>query len=307
MPTVTIIAPTITAEEESHEIRCAAYCRVSSDSTDQLNSFAAQIRYYETLFEGKKDEQLVQIYADEGVTGTCEDKRDELLRLMSDCRKGKIDRIYTKSVSRFVRNTVDCLKNVRELKDLGISVYFEKEGIDTAEISDEIFITIMGGLAQEESTSISQNMRWSIKKRMENGTMKMATSLFGYDLSEGELIINEDEAVIVRQIFEWYLNGYGTSIIAQKLNQMGVEKNGGMCHWTPTTIGTMLKNEKYVGDQLFQKRYTSETFPFKKRKYNNRYEKYYYTGRHEPIISYETYTAVCELREKEVSYFMAYR
>ena len=303
MSTVTIIAPTITAEEKSREIRCAAYCRVSSDSTDQLNSFAAQIRYYENLFEGKKDERLVQIYADEGVTGTCEDKRDELLRLMNDCRKGKIDRIYTKSVSRFARNTVDCLKNVRELKGLGISVFFEKECIDTAEISDEIFITIMGGLAQEESTSISRNLRWSVKKRMESGTMKMTNDLFGYSLVCGELIVNNDEAEIVQQIYELYLSGYGVNAIAKMLNKCSVCKEGKPYHWSASGVRFLLRNEKYIGDQLFQKNYTTDTIPFQTRKNRGEKTQYYYTERHEPIISREVYQAANELLDKRSGCF----
>lgn len=154
MPTVTVIQPTIT-EEKSTVIRCAAYCRVSSDSEDQLNSFMAQTRYYSQIFENSETEKLIDIYADEGITGTRDDKRDEFQRMIKDCRKGKIDRIYTKSISRFARNTRDCLKNVRELKALGITIFFEKENIDTANIADEMMITIMGGLAQEESVSIS--------------------------------------------------------------------------------------------------------------------------------------------------------
>lgn len=165
MPPVTVIQPTMT-EEKSTVIRCAAYCRVSSDSEDQINSFMAQTRYYSQIFENSETESLVDIYADEGVTGIREDKRDEFQRMIKDCRKGKIDRIYTKSISRFSRNTKDCLKNVRELKSLGITIFFEKENLDTANMTDEMMITIMGGLAQEESTSISQNMRWSVQKRM---------------------------------------------------------------------------------------------------------------------------------------------
>lgn len=176
-----MIQPTIT-EEKAVKIRCAAYCRVSSDSEEQLNSFMAQTRYYEKAFEKSDREQLVDIYADEGITGTREDNRDEFQRMISDCRKGRIDRIYTKSISRFARNTKDCLKNIRELKSLGITVLFEKENIDTANMTDEMMITIMGGLAQEESTSISQNLRWGIKKRMENGTIKMCKAAFGYKL-----------------------------------------------------------------------------------------------------------------------------
>ena len=166
MPTVTVIQPTIT-EEQNIKIRRAAYCRVSSDSDDQLNSFMAQTRYYSQVFENSETEELIDIYADEGITGTREDKRDEFQRMLKDCRRGKIDRIYTKSISRFFRNTRDCLKSVRELKSLGITIFFEKENIDTANLTDVIMISIMCGLAHEESTSISQTMRWSIQKSMQ--------------------------------------------------------------------------------------------------------------------------------------------
>ena len=186
MSTVTVIQPTI-AEEKSRIIRCAAYCRVSSDSEDQINSFMAQTRYYGKFFENSETEILVDIYADEGVTGTREDKREEFQRMMKDCRRGRIDRIYAKSISRFARNTKDCLKNIRELKSLGITIFFEKENIDTANMTDELMITVMGGLAQEESTSISQNMRWSVQKRMQNGTYRLARPPFGFDIVNGIL------------------------------------------------------------------------------------------------------------------------
>ena len=199
MPTVTVIQPTIT-EEKNRIIRCAAYCRVSSDSEDQLNSFMAQLKYYENFLADSETETLINVYADEGITGTREDKREEFQRMMSDCRKGKIDRIYTKSISRFARNTRDCLTNVRELKSLGITIFFEKESIDTANMTDEMMITIMGGLAQEESTSISQNMRWSVQKRMQNGTYKISRPPFGFDIVNNELTINEEQAQIVNQI-----------------------------------------------------------------------------------------------------------
>ena len=294
MPTVTVIQPTIT-EEQNTKIRCAAYCRVSSDSEDQLNSFMAQTRYYSQFFENSETEELIDLYADEGITGTREDKRDEFQRMIKDCRKGRIDRIYTKSISRFARNTKDCLKNVRELKSLGITVFFEKENIDTANMTDEMMITIMGGLAQEESTSISQNMRWSIKKRMENGTMKMCNSVFGYELVNGELILNQDEARIVRKIFDWYLNGYGSEKIAQMLNEMGIGKRGRSCHWTGPTVRVMLKNEKYIGDQLFQKRFTTTVLPRKNLPNRGELPQYYYTGCHEAVISKDVFDRVQEL------------
>ncbi|GAB5085669.1 recombinase family protein [Ruminococcus sp. 25CYCFAH16] len=302
MPAVTVIQPTLT-EEKTAKIRCAAYCRVSSDSEDQLNSFMAQTRYYSQLFEDSEAEELIDIYADEGITGTREDKRGEFKRMMKDCRRGKIDRIYTKSISRFARNTKDCLKNVRELKSLGITIFFEKENIDTAKMTDEMMITIMGGLAQEESTSISQNLRWGIKKRMENGTIKMCTPLFGYDLVNGELALNSQEAEIVRQVFDCYLNGSGTAKIAKTLNSLNVQRKGKPCHWTAGTVKLMLTNEKYIGDQLFQKYYTTVTLPFRHILNKGECEQYYYSKKHEPIISREDFDKVQALIKQRSKYF----
>ena len=179
MPTVTVIQPRVT-DDTNRLLRVAAYCRVSSSSDDQLNSYNSQLIYYSHKFEGSETETLIDIYADEGITGTCEEKRTEFLRLIDDCRKGKIDRIYTKSISRFARNTRDCLKNIRELKSLGITITFEKENIDTANINDELMLTIMGGLAQEESTSISQNLKWSFRRRCKNGNVKAWSAPLGY-------------------------------------------------------------------------------------------------------------------------------
>ena len=156
-------------------------------------------------------------------------------------------------------------------------------------------LTIMGGLAQEESTSISQNMRWSIKKRMENGTMKMCTSVFGYELVNGDLVLKPDEAEIVKQIFDWYLNGYGTAAIAKILNNKNVQKHGKHCHWTPATIKQMLINEKYIGDQLFQKYYTTDTLPFRQIVNNGERNQYYYSESHEPIVSREIFDKVQQL------------
>ena len=214
MPTVTVIQPTIT-EEQNTKIRCAAYCRVSSDSEDQLNSFMAQTRYYSQFFENSETEELIDLYADEGITGTREDKRDEFQRMISDCRKGKIDRIYTKSISRFARNTKDCLKNIRELKSLGITVLFEKENIDTADMTDEMMITIMGGLAQEESVSISKNLKWSYQKRFEKGIVNVFSAPFGFKLNNGALIIDKIQAQIVEEIFDMFLNGIGYQRISE--------------------------------------------------------------------------------------------
>ena len=294
MPTVTVIQPTLT-EEKTAKIRCAAYCRVSSDSEDQLNSFMAQTRYYSQLFEDSEAEELIDIYADEGITGTREDKRGEFQRMIKDCRKGKIDRIYTKSISRFARNTKDCLKNVRELKSLGITIFFEKENIDTAKMTDEMMITIMGGLAQEESTSISQNLRWGIKKRMENGDFNPASLPFGYRRKNKTVVINKTEADIVREIFDKYLCGVGMESIADELNRKHIDKNNKGFIWCKNTIKYLLKNEKYTGKSIFRKFYTTESFPFKQRKNNGELEQYLVENTMPIIISEEKFNKVQKL------------
>ncbi|HEZ7987381.1 MAG TPA: recombinase family protein [Ruminococcus sp.] len=291
MSTVTVIQTTIT-EEKSAIIRCAAYCRVSSDSEDQLNSFMAQTRYYSQIFDNSKTETLIDIYADEGVTGTREDKRDEFQRMMKDCRKGKIDRIYTKSISRFARNTKDCLKNVRELKSLGITIFFEKENVDTANMTDEMMITIMGGLAQEESTSISQNMRWSVQKRMQNGTYKNATPPFGFKKENGMLVEDENQAPIVRQMFEWYCSGYGLQAIADKLNRNNVLSSKQAVLWKADNVKYVLKNERYIGNALYQQSYVTEILPhIKKRNYGEK-QKYYAKDVNLSIVDKNTFDKV---------------
>ncbi len=303
MPTVTVIQPTIT-EEKSTMIRCAAYCRVSSDSEDQLNSFMAQTRYYGQIFEYSETEKLIDIYADEGVTGTREDKRDEFQRMMRDCRKGKIDRIYTKSISRFARNTRDCLNNVRELKSLGITIFFEKENIDTANMTDEMMITIMGGLAQEESTSLSQNMRWSVQKRMQNGTYKIARPPFGFNIINGELEVNETQAKIVNQIFNWYISGCGLLKIADILNENNIPSNQLQGKWTADVVKYILTNERYIGDAVFQKNYVTETLPYLKLRNYGEKPKYYVTDTNPQIVEkrvFETVQRLLKERHKPYS------
>lgn len=297
MPTVTIINP-ISEIKTDNKLRVAAYCRVSSNSADQQNSYAVQLAYYGSKFSDSETETLVEIYADEGISGTRDDKRAEFQRMINDCRKGKIDRIYAKSISRFARNTRDCLKYIRELKSLGITILFEKEGIDTAKITDEMMITIMGGLAQEESVSISQNMQWSIRKRMQNGTYIASNQPYGYDKINGQLVINEAEAEIVRRIFNEYLSGFGLNSICRNLNADGIvmEKSG--IEWKKKAVRYILTNEKYIGDCLWQKSYTENTFPFKKPKNRGEVNQYYVADHHEPIISIEIFETVRELLKK---------
>ncbi len=295
MPTVTVIQP-ITADLTERKLRVAAYCRVSSNSDDQLNSYIAQVNYYSHKFEESETETLVDIYADEGITGTCETKRTEFLRLIDDCRRGKIDRIYVKSISRFARNTRDCLKNIRELKAFGMTVFFEKENIDTANITDELMITIMGGLAQEESVSISHNMRWSIRRRMQNGTFKAPSLPYGYSRANGEVIINQTEAEIVRFIYDSYLNGIGMESIANYLNQNTTKGKKGFI-WCKNTVRYILTNEKYTGSALFQRFYTTNEFPFRQKENKGEREMYYTETAMPAIITKEVFEAVQSLHK----------
>ena len=293
MPTVTVIQPKV-ADNEQLLLRIAAYCRVSSSSEDQLNSYNSQLTYYTHKFENSETEMLIDIYADEGITGTCEEKRTEFLRLIEDCRKGKIDRIYTKSISRFARNTRDCLKNIRELKSLGITIMFEKENIDTANINDELMITIMGGLAQEESFSISKNVKWSIQRKMKKGTFSQVHAPFGYRLKNKGLVIEESEAVVVRDIFYQYINGYGIQSVVENINS----KYAGTVNLSYSTIGYILKNERYIGDSLLQKCFTPDIVGAKSRRNKGEKDKYYIENTHEAIISKETFVIAQQLLEK---------
>ncbi len=292
----------IPAKNHADEIvRTAAYARVSSDSEDQLNSFAAQIRYYTELLRNSTDAVFVDMYADQGITGTSAAKRTEFQRLMSDCRKGKIDRILTKSISRFARNTKDSLEAVRELKTLGISVYFEKENIDTVEISSEMMLAIYSQFAQEESMSISRNCRMGVKKRMMDGTYKNPSAPFGYDYISGELRVNPQKAKVVKQIFDWYVSGIGMNEIAMRLNSQGVRDKV----WRHGTIRCILTNERYIGDKLLQKRFTTDTLPFRTARNLGEKEQYYICGTHEPIIEksvFETAQKIFSAREKPSGY-----
>ena len=286
MPKVTMIPPT--KPDESGKIRVGAYCRVSTSTTEQHNSFLVQTEYYQNKFQHSETEILVEIYADEGESGVS-DKRENFQRMMKDCHRGRIDRIYTKSISRFARNTKDCLQYLRELKAIGVTVVFEKERLDTALLSDEMMLTIMSGLAQEESVSLSKNFRWGIQKRMQNGTYKMSNAPYGYVLTDGKLVISEPEAEVVRQIFAWYLDGYGVLQIMNMLNQAGIPTSKNLEKWGKAHVRYILDNEKYTGDSVYQKNYTTDTVPFKVKKNYGQKPMYYVSGTHEGIISKEVF------------------
>ena len=235
---------TTVKQQITTKIRLAAYCRVSSDSADQLHSFAAQIRYYSEYTAKHPEYELVDIYADEGLTGTEMKKRDELNRLIRDCKKGLIDRIIVKSVSRFARNTEELLVTLRMLTDLGVSVYFEEQGIDSSKLNMEMIVTFPGMAAQQESVNISGNMRWSYQKRMQSGEFNCTCPAYGFDLINGQMVINETEAIVIRRIFNLYLQGFGMQAIANMLNEDGIPRRYGHTHWYSGTIKYVLTNER---------------------------------------------------------------
>ena len=277
-----------------NKTRVAAYCRVSTDQEEQLSSYEAQVRYYTNHIQNNSLYEFAGIYADEGITATNTKKRDEFNRMIKDCREGKIDRIITKSISRFARNTVDCLNYVRELKEMGIGITFEKENIDTLDAKGEVLLTILSSLAQEESRSISENSTWGIRRRFEEGKVALNHNRFlGYDKDEaGNLIINEKQAKIVRRIYIEFLNGKGTSHIARELEQDKIKGCSGNTKWYDSTVKSILQNEKYKGDALLQKTYTVD-FLSKKRELNNgEVPQYYVEESHPAIIESETWECV---------------
>ena len=214
---------------------------MSTDQDEQLSSYENQVRYYKEYIRQNPLYELVDIYADEGISGTNTKKRTEFNRLIADCRKGKVDRIIVKSISRFSRNTLDCLKYVRELKGFGIGITFEKENIDSLDAKGEVLLTILSSLAQDESRSISENATWGIRKKFERGEIRVNTTKFvGYDKGEnGNLVINEEQAKIVRRIFRDFLQGETPESIARSLKEEGVPGWNGKANWYPTTIQKM--------------------------------------------------------------------
>ena len=272
--------------------RVAAYCRVSTDRTEQQHSFEMQRMYFEKNYANSDTSELVEIYTDT-TSGTSALYRPGFQRMMSDCRAGKIDRIVTKSLSRFARNTKECLTTLREMKKLGVTLHFEKEGIDTANVSDEIMITIMEGLAQEEAASISRNVRWSLKRRMANGTLGIARVPYGYKKVDGALLIEEKQAEVIKRIFSLYLSGTGAKAIAVLLNDDNIPSPTGT-KWNNVTVLKILRQEKYIGDIRWQKTYS--IFMGEKWKINHgEQESYYIRNCLPPIISREDFIVAQQL------------
>ena len=263
--------------------RIAAYCRVSTDQEEQLSSFEAQVSYYTNFIERNPDFECAGIYADEGISGTNTKKREQFNRMIEDCKAGKIDGIITKSISRFARNTLDCLNYVRQLKDLGIGVTFEKENIFTLDSKGEVLLSILSSLAQDESRSISENSTWGIRRRFEQGRLFINTTKFlGYDKDKnGNLVINEKQAKIVRRIYKEFLDGKGANRIARDLEKDRVPNWHGKAKWYENSIRKMLTNEKYMGDALLQKTYTVDFLNKKREENTGQVPQYYVEDSHE--------------------------
>lgn len=269
--------------------RVAAYARVSLDKDAMLHSLAAQVSYYKGLIQRKPEWEYAGVYADEGLTGTKEN-RPEFQRLLADCRAGKIDMVIVKSISRLARNTVTMLATVRELKGLGIDVLFEKENIHSMSGDGELMLSILASFAQEESLSVSENCKWRIRKNFAAGEGN-SFLMYGYRIRGGEYEIVPEEAEIVRNIYEWYLDGTGTGRIAIMLNAKQVKPCRGTS-WNRTTIMSILRNEKYTGNILLQKTFISDHLTKAKKKNNGELPQYYVEGSHEAIIDKATFDRV---------------
>ncbi len=269
--------------------RVAAYARVSTGKDAMLHSLSAQISYYNNYIGNRGDWELAGIYADEGITGTKE-SRPEFQRMLSDCREGKVDMIITKSVTRLARNTVTVLKTARELKELGVDIYFEKENIHTMSADGELMLALLASFAQEESWSASENMKWRIRKKFEQGYLANACML-GYRLKDGVLQVVPEEASVVRQIFSDFLSGMGRNAIVKKLIRMNTPTRTGR-PWNENTIYGVLRNEAYTGNLLLQKTYRSDHITKKRVKNRGELPMYYVENSHEAIIDMNTFERV---------------
>ena len=293
-PTVIFIPPKPEAVRASkRQLRVAAYCRVSTDDEEQLTSYEAQKNYYTDKIMTNKEWTMAGIFADEGITGTSARKRPEFLRMIRQCKQGKIDIVLTKSISRFARNTVDCLNYVRALKELGIAVIFEKENMNTLEIDSEILITMLGAFAQSESESISANVRWGKRQAMKEGKAIINYKhLYGYRKgADGRPEIIPEQAEIVRKIYDLFLSGTPIRGILEYLNANSIPNISGESQWAKNAVNSILTNEKYCGDVLLQKTYIDDCINKKVKKNTGQLPMYLVQNHHEGIISRETFDA----------------
>lgn len=277
----------------SERKRVAAYARVSTSSDEQLNSIDAQKSYYKEYIRKHKNWIYVGLFADEGISGLSHFKRTEFNRMIADAESGYIDIIITKSISRFARNTVDTLTYIRRLKEKGVAVYFEKEDINTLDAKGEFIITLLSSTAQEESRSISENVKWGIRKRMADGIYHLPYSRFlGYEKRESTLAIVPGEAAAIRYIYYLFLAGKTAKYIASLLTESNISTPAGLKTWHPSVVVSILKNEKYCGNALLQKTYISDFLTKKAKKNQGEFPQYFVENDHEGIIDVDVWNEV---------------
>lgn len=279
--------------------KVCAYVRVSTYSQSQGESFENQVSYYERILSSNPEYEFIGVFADKGITGT-KANREEFIKMLELARNGSIDIIYTKSISRFARNTVDLLEIVREMKLISVEIRFEEEKINTLSGDGELMLAVLSSFAQEESKNASDNIKWRIKKKFENGELIINTRRFlGYDKDEyGDLIINREEAKIVELIFNMYLNGYGSHRIAKELNKKNIPTVTGS-RWDQTTILDIIKNEKYKGDALLQKTYTQNHLTKLKKENRGEVDSFYVIDSHPAIVTKEVWEqAQAEMKKR---------
>lgn len=274
--------------------KVAGYARVSTEMEEQRSSYEAQVDYYTTYIQEREDWEFVKVYTDEGISATSTRHREGFQQMVADALAGKIDLIVTKSVSRFARNTVDSLSTIRQLKENGTEVYFEKENIWSFDSKGELLLTIMSSLAQEESRSISENVRWGQRKKINDGRFSLNYKHFlGYDKGpDGGLVVNPEQAKIVRRIYGEYLEGKSPFAIAKGLTEDGIPSPAGKPRWNDLTIKRVLSNETYKGDKLLQKTYSNDFLDKTRRKNEGQVPQVYVEGCHEAIIPPETFRQV---------------
>lgn len=284
------------ANPDGQKKRIAVYARVSTDSEMQASSYDLQVAHYKDYVSKNPSWILIDVYADEGISGTSTKNRTEFNRMIQDCEEGRIDYILTKSISRFARNTLDCISIIRRLKSLkpAVGVFFEKENIDTLDSKSELFLTILSSMAQEESRSVSENTKWGVQKRFQQGIVHMPTTYFlGYETTEdGEIFINEEQAEVVRRIFREYLEGKGCPTIAKGLMRDGLKTGRGNTKWTSDAVYKILRQEKYQGHCLAQKSVTLDFLSHRRVRNTDIQPQYFVKNTHPAIISEETFEAV---------------
>ena len=289
------------SNDASKKLRVAAYCRVSTDSEEQISSYESQVKYYKEKIEERDDWKLVKIFADEAISGTKIDKREDLQRMINSALDGEIDLILTKSISRFARNTLDTLKYVRMLKEQNVAIYFEEENINTLTMDGELLLTILSSVAQQEVHNTSEHVKKGLKMKMQRGELVGFQGCLGYDYDTKTkaLTINKEEAETVRYVFKRYIEGAGATVIARELKELGYKTKNGNLEWRSSGVLGIIQNEKYMGDILLGKTFTVD--PISKRRLANfgESDQFYLENHHEPIVSKDVFKQANEIRQKK--------